>query len=103
MMILLYPLLWKWERDVATGEAILISAKGKKKLYFASAAPTVHYPNVYGIDIPTKFELLAHDRDEEEITEELGADWVVYSDLRGCDRSTINANIVPDKLSSVLS
>lgn len=52
----------------------MISAKGKKKLYFASAAPTVHYPNVYGIDIPTKFELLAHDRDEEEITEELGAD-----------------------------
>lgn len=54
---------------------------GAKKVYFASAAPPVRYPNVYGIDIPTRFELIAHDRDEEQIKEELRADMIIYNDL----------------------
>lgn len=54
---------------------------GAKKVYFASAAPPVRYPNVYGIDMPTAHELVAHNRDEKEICKEIGADWLVYQDL----------------------
>lgn len=54
---------------------------GAKKVYFASAAPPVRYPNVYGIDMPSANELLAHSRTIEEITEMIGADWLVYQDL----------------------
>ena len=48
---------------------------GAAKVYFASAAPPVRYPNVYGIDMPAADELIAHDRTEEEICEVIGADW----------------------------
>ncbi len=54
---------------------------GAKKVYFASAAPPVRYPNVYGIDMPATAELVAHGRTEEEIESLLGADWLVYQDL----------------------
>ncbi|MEX1032654.1 MAG: amidophosphoribosyltransferase [Cellvibrionaceae bacterium] len=54
---------------------------GAKKVYFASAAPPVKYPNVYGIDMPSARELIAHDRSVEEICKEIGADWLVYQDL----------------------
>jgi amidophosphoribosyltransferase len=54
---------------------------GARKVYFASAAPAVRFPNVYGIDMPTRAELLATDRDEEEIAREIGADAVIYQDL----------------------
>ncbi|WP_455203162.1 amidophosphoribosyltransferase [Kaarinaea lacus] len=54
---------------------------GAKKVYFASAAAPVRYPNVYGIDMPSKTELVGHGRDEEEIRKEIGADWLVYQDL----------------------
>jgi amidophosphoribosyltransferase len=54
---------------------------GARKVYFASAAPPVRYPNVYGIDMPSKTELVGHDRDEAQICEEIGADWLVYQDL----------------------
>lgn len=54
---------------------------GAKKVYFASAAPPVRYPNVYGIDIPTRQELVAHNRTEEQIQIEIGADKVIYNDL----------------------
>ncbi len=54
---------------------------GAKKVYFASAAPPVRYPNVYGIDMPVKSELIAHGRTEKEIEKEIGADWLVYQDL----------------------
>jgi amidophosphoribosyltransferase len=54
---------------------------GAKKVYFASAAPAVKYPNVYGIDMPSASELIAHDRTEEEIREAIGADWLIYQDL----------------------
>lgn len=54
---------------------------GAKKVYFASAAPPVRYPNVYGIDIPTRFELVAHNRTVEEINEVLGCERVIYNEL----------------------
>lgn len=54
---------------------------GAKRVIFASAAPPVRFPNVYGIDMPTRAELLATGRDDEAIAEEIGADAVVYQDL----------------------
>ncbi|MFT5690722.1 MAG: amidophosphoribosyltransferase [Oceanicoccus sp.] len=54
---------------------------GAAKVYFASAAPPVRYPNVYGIDMPAADELIAHGRTEEEICELIGADWLVYQDI----------------------
>lgn len=54
---------------------------GAEKVYFASAAPAVRFPNVYGIDMPTRAELLANDRNETQIAREIGADAVIYQDL----------------------
>jgi amidophosphoribosyltransferase len=54
---------------------------GANKVFFASAAPPVRFPNVYGIDMPTRSELIATGRDEEKIAREIGADAVVYQDL----------------------
>lgn len=54
---------------------------GAKKVYFASAAPPVRYPNVYGIDMPSVEELLAHNRTVEQIAATIGVDWLVYQDL----------------------
>lgn len=54
---------------------------GANKIYFASAAPPVRYPNVYGIDMPTRQELIATDRNTEEICHEIGADWLIFQDL----------------------
>ena len=54
---------------------------GARKVYFASAAPPVRYPNVYGIDMPAAAELVAHGRSEEQVRDFIGADWLVYQDL----------------------
>jgi amidophosphoribosyltransferase len=54
---------------------------GANKVYFASAAPPVRFPNVYGIDMPSRDELLATDRTDEEICREIGADALIYQDL----------------------
>jgi amidophosphoribosyltransferase len=54
---------------------------GARKVYFASAAPPVRFPNVYGIDMPTRNELLATGRTDDEIAREIGADAVIYQDL----------------------
>ncbi|MDT8452986.1 MAG: amidophosphoribosyltransferase [Gammaproteobacteria bacterium] len=54
---------------------------GAKKVYMASAAPPVRYPNVYGIDMPAPEEFVAHNRTVEEIGELIGADWLIYQDL----------------------
>ena len=56
---------------------------GAKKVYFASAAPPVRYPNVYGIDMPAASELVAAGRTEEEVARIIGADWLIYQDLDG--------------------
>lgn len=54
---------------------------GAKKVYFASAAPAVKYPNVYGIDMPTTSELIAHGRTDQEVCDAIGADWLIYQNL----------------------
>jgi amidophosphoribosyltransferase len=66
-----------------TSQQIIQMARdaGANKVYIASAAPPVRYPNVYGIDMPAVEELIAHDRTEDEIAEIIGADWLIYQDL----------------------
>ncbi|WP_298834504.1 amidophosphoribosyltransferase [uncultured Piscinibacter sp.] len=54
---------------------------GARKVYMASAAPPVRFPNVYGIDMPTKDELIAHNRSTEEIRQYIGADALIYQDV----------------------
>ena len=54
---------------------------GARKVFFASAAPPVRFPNVYGIDMPTRAELLATGRTDEQICREIGADALIYQDL----------------------
>jgi len=54
---------------------------GARKVYFASAAPPVRFPNVYGIDMPAASELVASERSVEEVAAVIGADWLVYQDL----------------------
>lgn len=54
---------------------------GATKVYLASAAPPVRYANVYGIDMPTRGELIASGRDEAQICAEIGADGLIYQDL----------------------
>ncbi|HVV67897.1 MAG TPA: amidophosphoribosyltransferase [Gammaproteobacteria bacterium] len=54
---------------------------GARKVYFASAAPEVRYPNVYGIDMPAAKELIAHGRDVKEVAQIIGADRLIYQDL----------------------
>ena len=80
-----------------TCEQIIEMAReaGAKKVYFASAAPEVRYPNVYGIDMPAKEEFIAHNRSVEEIQQAIGADWLVYQDLQDlveatCDGTDVN-------------
>ncbi|CAN7235828.1 amidophosphoribosyltransferase [Variovorax sp. LjRoot290] len=64
---------------------------GARKVYLASAAPPVRYPNVYGIDMPTKDELVAHDRTIEEIRELIGCDALIYQDVEGMKRAILKA------------
>ncbi len=54
---------------------------GAKKVYFASAAPAIRYPNVYGIDMPAATELIAAGKTDEEVESQIGADWLIYQDL----------------------
>ncbi|NOQ35309.1 MAG: amidophosphoribosyltransferase [Methylococcaceae bacterium] len=71
-------------RGTTSGQIIQMARDaGAKKVYFASAAPPVRYPNVYGIDMPAAHELIAHNRNEEEIGEVIGADRMIYQDLDG--------------------
>ena len=67
-----------------TSQEIIQMARdaGAKKVYMASAAPGVRYPNVYGIDMPSASELIAHGRTDDEVGELIGADWIVYQDLQ---------------------
>ena len=60
---------------------------GARKVYFASAAPPIRYPNVYGIDMPSSCELIAYNRNVDEICREIGADWLVFQDLEDLTKS----------------
>lgn len=59
---------------------------GANKVYMASAAPPVRFPNVYGIDMPTKDELIAHDRSVEQVRAYIGADALIYQDVAAMKR-----------------
>lgn len=65
---------------------------GARKVYLASAAPPVRYPNVYGIDMPAAEELVAHGRSVEEIEKHLGCDWLVYQDLEDLEAAVREGN-----------
>ena len=62
-------------------------AAGAVKVYFASASPPVRFPNVYGIDMPTRAELIATGRTDAQIADEIGADALVYQDLEAMKNS----------------
>ena len=66
-----------------TSEEIIQMARdaGANKVFMASAAPGVRHPNVYGIDMPSASELIAHNRTDEEVGDLIGADWLIYQDL----------------------
>ena len=65
---------------------------GAVKVYLASAAPPVRYPNVYGIDMPTKTELVAHDRTVEEIRQVIGCDALIYQDVNAMKQTVRKIN-----------
>jgi len=65
---------------------------GARKVYLASAAPPVRYPNVYGIDMPTSSELVAHDRTVEEVRQAIGCDALIYQDVDGMKRAIGSLN-----------
>lgn len=65
---------------------------GAKRVIFASAAPPVKYPNVYGIDMPTRNELIAYGRTDEEVCREITADALVYQDIAALKRSISDVN-----------
>lgn len=80
-------------RGTTSIELVMLAREaGAKKVYFASAGPAVRHTNVYGIDIPTRSELIAFGRNEEEIAVVLGADKVIYNDLADVEDSIRSVN-----------
>ena len=77
-----------------TSQEIIQMARdaGAKKVFIASAAPGVRYPNVYGIDMPSASELIAHDRTDQEVERLIGADWLIYQDLEDLVASASEGN-----------
>jgi amidophosphoribosyltransferase len=69
---------------------------GARKVFFASSAPPVRFPNVYGIDMSTRSELIAAHRSEEEVAREIGADALIYQDLEALREAvrTLNPKLV---------
>ena len=77
---------------------------GANKVYFASAAPPIRFPNVYGIDMPAAQELIAYEKEEEAVSEAIGADWLIYQDLEDLIRCGIEGNaLITDYEDSVFS
>lgn len=69
-------------RGTTSGQIVEMAREaGANRVYLASAAPPVRYPNVYGIDMPASSELIAANRDVEQIRAMIGADWLIYQDL----------------------
>ena len=54
---------------------------GAKKVYFASASPPIRFPNIYGIDMPSKNDLIANGKKTDQVCKEIGADKLIYQDL----------------------
>jgi len=75
-------------RGTTAGEIVQMARDaGALRVYFSSAAPPIRYPNIYGIDIPTRKELIAYERSEAEIAAKIGCEWVVYQDLNDLQES----------------
>ncbi|KAJ3275506.1 amidophosphoribosyltransferase [Terramyces sp. JEL0728] len=80
-------------RGTTSREIILMAREaGAKKVYFASCAPAIRYPNVYGIDMPTRQELIAYNRNTEQIAQEIGADRIIFQDLENLVQSVAKFN-----------
>ena len=77
-----------------TSQEIIQMARdaGARRVFIASAAPGVRYPNVYGIDMPSASELIAHDRTDQEVERLIGADWLIYQDLEDLVASASEGN-----------
>lgn len=69
---------------------------GAKSVTFASAAPPVRYPHVYGINMPSRHELIAHDRTIPEIAEELGCDYLVYQEIDDLKAAIVEGTDIVD-------
>jgi amidophosphoribosyltransferase len=65
---------------------------GANKVYMASAAPAVRHQNVYGIDMPSPDELIAHNRTTEQVAGEIGVDRLIYQDLKDLEASVTEGN-----------
>lgn len=70
---------------------------GANKVYLTSAAPPIRYPNIYGIDIPTRQELVAFGRNDQQIAKKLNCEWVVYQDLKDLEEAVREAGDRPDQ------
>ena len=81
-----------------TSKQIVQMAKdaGANKVFFTSAAPPVRYPHVYGINMPTRDELIAHNRSIIEIAEKLEIDDLVYQSIENLKKSIIDDSLIED-------
>jgi amidophosphoribosyltransferase len=80
-------------RGTTSKEIIMMAREaGAKKVYFASASPPVRFANVYGIDMPTRAELIAAFRNDEEICREIGADALIYQDIEALRQAVRTLN-----------
>jgi amidophosphoribosyltransferase len=70
----------------------MAKAAGANKVFFASAAPAVRFPNVYGIDMPTRKDLIAVGRSTEEVAREIGASGLVYQDIGDLEQAIRDLN-----------
>ena len=70
----------------------MVREAGAKRVYVASAAPPVRFPNVYGIDMPSTSEFIANNRSPEEIARDIGANWLVFQDLEDLKQCAIEGN-----------
>lgn len=77
-------------------------AAGANKVYFASSSPPIRFPNIYGIDMPNKSELIAHDRSVEEIQDLIGADKLIYLDLQDLIKAAQEGNPSIQKFDSAV-
>ena len=73
---------------------------GAEKVFFASAAPPVRYPNVYGIDMPSSEELIAYGKTIEQVAEEIGVDGLIYQDLADLEQALLDLNPHFDRFES---
>ncbi|HRE30650.1 MAG TPA: phosphoribosyltransferase family protein, partial [Candidatus Berkiella sp.] len=90
-------------RGTTSREIIQLAREaGARKVYFASAAPQIRYPNIYGIDMPTAQELIAHERSLEEIRQSIGADKLIFIDLEALVSTAREGNKAIEKFESAV-